>query len=515
MQLFPAFTTMNRFTDRVRPRRIAALVTYKYPSPEQASVYDELEAIGDQLDAEVGYFHTAIHDPRTLPAELKHRLGNGLLVPWPPPSKVGDAEIDHFRQFAPHRFDQLVHDWTIATGEDTRTMLQRPEVRAAFAYSRLIQAWAPDLLCIRYLNSQALFGVFGSCLLGIPLVAWNSPQGEAVHNIGKILHDYASCVVEGSPASLAASEASFGTSIGNKFVVADSSDAGRRAIVAFLSRLCATPRANDLPALGPKAAFVTPLNSPPATEEGVKPFLVLGTERTGSNMLVDMLAGQPDFACAGELFNPRSIKRGELAWVGDVEADMEQLLWQQVNDPVALHHSLLRDSKRAGATWAGYKLLYFHGIINNEVISCLTHTPDLKIVHLVRRSRLRRWLSHYKAQVLDSWYTRKGTEPGKSAGPLELDPIETATDFAYVEMLEERYRALFTNADILELDYADFTRDLASTRKKLGVFFGVEMAELRPRSKKTGEAALAKGIANLAQLREAFRGTRWETQFDD
>ena len=88
MQLFPAFTTMNRFTDRVRTRRIAALVTYKYPSPEQASVYDELEAIGDQLDAEVGYFHTAIHDPRTLPAELKHRLGSGLLVPWPPPSKV-------------------------------------------------------------------------------------------------------------------------------------------------------------------------------------------------------------------------------------------------------------------------------------------------------------------------------------------------------------------------------------------------------------------------------------------
>lgn len=491
-------------------------MTYEYPAAPQAAAYEELEAIAELLDAELAIFHTSVADPRRVPADLKPRLGGGFLVPWPPSVELSAADIEHFRRSLPARFAEVVAAWTRHTGEDEQALLQREEVRAAFAYCRMLQAWAPDLICVRYVNNQSVFGLLARYLLEIPLVAWSTRQGrpEDAEHLQGLLLEAASFVMAPSEGALAADLDRFGDWLQEKAMVTPQSVVGSAAVIGRLRRLCHASRSADAPPLGPRAAFTCEYHASVEPVQGVRPFLVLGTERTGSNLLVDVLAAQPLIACAGELFNPRAIDRGELTWLPEGDFDLDALMQERRESPATLQTHLLRDGGAQGAAWVGYKLLYLHGVLDNRVMRSLTSQDGIKVVHLRRRDRLRRWLSHYKAQVLDSWYTEKGTGQGVHRKSFELDAAEAAFDFVFVELLEDRFDATFPETDILELDYDDFTVDLPGTRKKLEAFFGLWLSELQPKSKKTGVASLAKGIANLGELQDAFRGTRWQALFD-
>lgn len=502
---------MSRFLDHPARKRIAAIVTHDYPSADETATYERIEAVAKEVGADVEFFYSVVPDPRSLPTPIKKRLGRGMYM-----RRIGmmhEADGQHFRAVCRSRYDGLLAILMSATGQSESDVLARYDVQAAFTFARMIQAWHGDVIVACYLDEHSFFAAVASHLLGIPsvfLINWVE-DGNPYAIFSHLICSAARAIVLGHPAMVDRVACACGEEFRHKLHLQETTDS---AVVRIVREALAEPRGADLPELGATAAFVTLQGRTSPTPTGPRPFVIIGAERTGSNLLVDALASQSGIECAGELFNPRVIEEGSMPWLGDPKQDIEGLVRLRAADPPRFHARLLADGAARGASWVGFKLLYFHGAIDNRVVDYLAGLADLKIVHLLRRNRIARWFSHHKAIITDTWYTAAGAGRAKRRQQVEIDAVEAAADFAYVEMMEDRYRAIFDPVRCLEMDYEDFSSDMEGTRRRLSDFFEVELGEIRPVSEKTG-VRVEEGVSNFAELRTAFRGTRWEHLFSD
>lgn len=487
------------------------MVAIRHPDPEHEPAYRELDAFATALDAEVRVFHAAMADPSALPPASRARVGTGFFVPQNTRAHANDVE--HFRTTMPARFDRLVAALAEATDSSGAGVLVQPEMQAACGFARWIQGWHADLIGAHGLGDGSLVALVAAWLLELPhFLCLDAQSGTDRFASLLPLHvQRANGFVVADEATRRALAARFGDALRDRIAVRDGPDAalGPRALLA---RALAMPRPADAPALGPTAAFAT---SPPPPGPGpCRPFVVLGAERTGSNMLVGMLACEPRLACVNEIFNHRLIDAGRLPWLGGHDATDPDLLRLRQADPAALLHRLRAAAATGGAAWAGFKLLYSQAVADDRVVDALAGDPDVAVVHLLRADRLRRWVSLRRARAEDRWYEAAGDPAAAPAahvhGPVSLDVVETITEFAVVELMTARFRALFRRHRVLELDYDDMRRDLAATSRLLSSFFGVDLGPLVPASRKTGEEDLSRVVGNLDQLRRALAGTPWE-----
>jgi LPS sulfotransferase NodH len=508
----------NRFERPTARPRIAAFHGWKFPVAEELDSYVGVERLAEAVSADVRFFHAGIPDPGELSPELRERAGRaGFFVPYR--DQIHRNDFHHFKRTRPDQVSELMVGLAKIANEDEETVWKRPEVRASFGFARWAQGWGADLIIARGQYETAVHALITAKLLGVPMalcLPWlveDSPFSALLP-------------AQVSLASLVWTESEqvertlidrFGDSVRDKLVGPDS---GLEVQVARFQD--ALSRSHDPARLahGPKAAFC-PTGSPtgkvlevdPGGVKRARPFVILGAERTGSNLLVGLLGQQPGFVCAGELFNPRGIDEGTIAWIENRElaVDTDELIHLRGLSPDALCDRLLRDGAAEGGDWVGFKLLYYHGMIDDRVVSYLLDHPDIRIIHLRRRDRLARWLSHARAEAQDEWFKSRRDKSGE-AGPdsFELNPRETVCDLELQMLSEERFEAAFAGHRILELDYEDFATDLPGTGARLAEFFGCEFGEMVPRSRKTGARSASEGIANYEELLDAVRGTAWE-----
>ena len=495
---------MNRFLKAKGSLRIAAVVDFLYPASGREPTYCELEAVAHNLDAEIQFFHDALPSPHTLNSLERRRLGGGFMIPWPPCQEAPHADALHWQQLASDDSRALTNTIANLVGpKDSSDFTQ-----AAYTYCRYMQAWAPDLLIIRGGHNRFPFGLAATRLLGIPLVYWKDspPQPDAAH-IDPLLEEAASLVLISSSsdpdtAPPPPSEKHHHLRTQSQAIA----DATHR-----IAALAARARHTQMKPLGPEAAFAPIIKRRHTPNQSARPFLIVGAERTGSNLLVDLLSSQNRFACAGELFNPRAIQSGELAWPERLPFDDSGLNSLRHSNPSALHDRLISESTTAHCDWAGYKLLYHHGASHNDVMRDLASLNGLHIIHLTRRDRLSRWASQCKANMTDAWYTAKGMTTHNA--PLALDAKRVAMDFSEMELMEDRFRATFRHCAVLELDYNDIANAMPATCRRLEQFFDTPVQFKAPASEKTGCHTMREAISNFDSIQAAFTDTRWQHLF--
>lgn len=66
------------------------------------------------------------------------------------------------------------------------------------------------------------------------------------------------------------------------------------------------------------------------TGDAARQFVIVGTERTGTNLLIGMLR---DCCAGGELFNSENIRKGIIPWPEIAEANRTELLALRKSDP--------------------------------------------------------------------------------------------------------------------------------------------------------------------------------------
>jgi hypothetical protein len=493
-----------RFSPPSEPARVAVFAGAEHPLARHAMFYECVDRAVAALGAEAVFVHAELADPAGLPPHLRARLGTGLYVPFA--LEVEANDLAHFERTAPVRLHRLAEALARHADGTVGEVLAYGEFRQAVHVARWVQGLGASAVLSLGLDAGAFRAFVVSELLDLPRVAAFAevlpgdmfrallPLHVAQARSLLVLHDS----VRTTLASRCGDEAA------QRAAVWDVAAGATAPLVGALGPLLAAPRSPAAPALGPRAAFVT-APAPFVASARSQPFVVVSSERTGSNLLLSLLADRPQFACANELFNPRAIEAGEIDCRPGSALDREALIALRRRDPAGLLAQLGRDADAAGAVRHGFKLHYQHALLDERIVEALVGDPAVRVVHLLRRDRLARWLSLCRARTSDRWYD------GQAAGDAtEVLPVpETLADFALQELLEARFRAVFAGHDVLELDYAELADDLPAAGRRLGAFLGVELGEVVPRTRKTGPHDPARGIANLLELRLAFAGTRW------
>lgn len=513
--------TANRFLDRSRPTRIAAIATARFPENAQVFAYEMVRRQADWLDAELRIAASETSDPTTTEARTKAWLGHGLFCPAS--DLVQAADIAHFRATQPHRLDGLVAELAgfLRKGQDE--VLGVFEVRLGVSVARWLQAYAPDVIYSFFGYAGSLWAHIAARLLDVPRV-WITfeagPDDPGQLLLNSLHAQHADLVVTRSAAMADQLGRDRADSPRWLDMEVDGWEAqlARRVASAASRRVRAQTRAD----LGPRAAFTSSAATPqkPST---AAPFLVAGAERTGSNLLVEMLSSHPRVQAYGELFNTEQIEQGKLDFELPAGLETAEILDLRLRSPAACHERLHDAAARLGVAACGFKLLYYHALAENRIVDHLRASSRLRIVHLVREDALARWISQVRAMQSGSWWSAKdsaangdatnGEAAKRSPVQLELDPATTLLGLEFNQQLVERFRATFRTTPTLELSYERMTADFDGTLERVQRFLGLPTERLVGLSKKTGERDPRRTLANWPALVDAFADTRWRGQF--
>ena len=227
-------------------------------------------------------------------------------------------------------------------------------------------------------------------------------------------------------------------------------------------------------------------------------FIILAAERTGTNLLREMLASHPDCLPAGEVFNPNNIKSGN-------SPELPASVWERLRemrdvDPVGFVRELL-----AGAgtrcTAAGFKLMYDHARRFPMVLEALEQDRSIRIIHVRRRNLLRRYLSNARALKSGQWLCRE--EAKRVVVPAISGCLsDIARDIKRIQDHERAFEARFSNHSVLNLWYEDLSESPTAIGQKAAEFLGLRPdVPLQVRTIKTGSDSLRALLQNYSELK--------------
>lgn len=500
----------NRFLERRKAKRIAAFVLSDFPRADQEPIYLHLQRLALSLDVDLRIFYEECVDPVGIDTSVKAWLGQGFVATRSPLQQA--ADLDHFRQVGSDRLDGALA--RIAHALDcTRAEVEAlPATGRAWSSLRWTKAYAPDLVASFYTLEDGLVAYLACALLDLPRLLFLSELGDSsTHFLAKLMplhvHQADLVVVHTRPVAVALAER-FGDAVAAKVVCVEGDDeweseVARRTRAVLRRRRPATGRED----LGPVAAFRTGVQATSCA--GIRPFVLLSAERTGSNLLTELLQSHPNVQSAGELFNPGQIEAGVLDMPLVDAAELPAMLELRRRDPAALHADFLQRACNVGCHAAGFKLMYYHAAVDNRVVDHLLGLRDLHVVHLVREDRLARWISMMHAVQSGSWWAPIGAAKATRES-VELKPRETIMALESDELLEERFRATFADRRMHVVTYEQLASDLQGTAAQVLDFLGVDVRPLHAQSVKTGERDPRVTVRNWRELTAALRDTRWE-----
>jgi LPS sulfotransferase NodH len=221
-------------------------------------------------------------------------------------------------------------------------------------------------------------------------------------------------------------------------------------------------------------------------------FAIIGNARTGSNYLLDGLKTSPSVRAYHEIFADHNHKVGQ---------DFDKIL-----STVFLYES-------KSIQVVGFKVFYNH--LTEEEWHKLLAYKDLKVIHLIRRNRLRTVVSLEIAFKTGQW-----TNSGNSRGPREkhvtLDRSKLMKRLEKIEEGEYAARARFKDRQILEIAYEDLVQNPKPSFAVVGAYLGINSIDPdKIRLKKQNPESLRQLIQNYDEVEAVLKNTRFAEYLND
>jgi LPS sulfotransferase NodH len=265
--------------------------------------------------------------------------------------------------------------------------------------------------------------------------------------------------------------------------------------------------------------------------------MVLGSARTGSNLLLSLLSAHPHIKTYGELFN--------------LDMLPEKNLLEVLDDPVTfLRRKVYQDHKLEIAA-VGFKMFYEH--LTRDYFTKLVDVSDaapqlrekyarfssfiesnyawetlderfrtaweflradhsLAVIHLQRRNMLNTLISLKQAYMTSQWWSLKSGL--QTTPPVHLDPEGCCRYFQKLTGSAAEADAAFGEHPKINLIYEDLIEKQQDTLQHIFAFLKVPYKSVTTRMKKQNLASPRETIANYEQLKSYFRNTRWDTFFE-
>lgn len=270
----------------------------------------------------------------------------------------------------------------------------------------------------------------------------------------------------------------------------------------------------------------------------VRRFMLLGSARTGSNLLLSLLSAHRSIKTYSELFNLNSLPERAL---DEAIADPLSYLQRRVYAPQPPHikavgfkmfyyhltkdyfEKLIDPADASDQLKTKFDRLYTHIDANydwselfgrfRDTWAALVADRELAVIHLKRRNMLNTLISHKTAFQTNHWMQVKGRGPQQTT-VLSLDADECRRYFERLETLAGETDALFASHPKIELSYEELANDRQAQLEKVFAFLGLPFEPVSSIMAKQILAPASEVVANYTQLRESFRDTRWSGFFE-
>lgn len=235
------------------------------------------------------------------------------------------------------------------------------------------------------------------------------------------------------------------------------------------------------------------------------PFILLGTQRTGSNYLADLLNYHPSVVMAGELFNKEKI------WGRPGKRELENnpftLLYRNMLPIHFLQHKLYTHYPTTVQA-VGFRLFYQHLPHFPTLIPFLTSIPKFSLIHLTRVNLLDQYVSLQIARQTNIWHsdTYRRTIP-----TIYIDTDDCLRYFAQIESERESAMNQFQNIPKLHISYDDLHTSSQHSVKSIETFLHIPEHPLQSSLKKQVKEPLHNVVRNFAEVTIAIKKTKWRS----
>lgn len=222
-------------------------------------------------------------------------------------------------------------------------------------------------------------------------------------------------------------------------------------------------------------------------------FVMISDSRTGSTLVNNMLGFHPNIITKGEVFRELPNKSSRQVW-----------------------NELFRKYPRK-IKYVGFKLFYHHPLTGDkEVWDLVEKDRSIIIVHLIRKNILRSLVSK-KIGIK----TKRWTENVNSAASIDLKnkkiellPEECEGFFEEIDGYQKKIDRSFPNHTIIPVTYEDLAKNRRAVIDGLYSKFGLRAYERDSELKKQNPESLEDLILNYYELKDHFRGSKWEIFFN-
>jgi LPS sulfotransferase NodH len=269
----------------------------------------------------------------------------------------------------------------------------------------------------------------------------------------------------------------------------------------------------------------------------VQRFMVLGSARTGSNLLLSLLSAHPHIKTYGELFNLDMLPKTSLIEVLD--------------GPVTYLQQKMYQGHKLGIEAVGFKMFYDHLTRDyfTKLVDLSDAAPQLKekytqfssfiesnyswetlderfqttweflradqslaVIHLQRRNMLHTLISLKRAYLTSQWWSLKSEQ--QTIPPVHLDPEECSRYFEKLSSSAAEADAAFAEHPKINVIHEDLIENQQDTMQRIFAFLKVPYDAVTTRMKKQNLESPREAVSNYEQLKSYFRNTRWDVFFE-
>ena len=249
---------------------------------------------------------------------------------------------------------------------------------------------------------------------------------------------------------------------------------------------------------------------------GSEKFVIVTTQRSGSNWLVDLLRSNPAIEMFGELFIPPK-PGGKPSYNKSISRFYEFRADRPETKRPFLIFEYLSNFKSSFSSQKslGFKLMYDHVEMAPEILLKLT-LDRYKFIHLVRENYLDTELSTVNAWSKEGNRIVHSTTPINLLKPVYLDASSLVERLLLRESKIKYFKKLlqFLPRPVLTITYQalcdspDYT--LLSITKFLGLTESKSIS-YQSKSKKISRGSYEDKIANYSEVKNALLGTKFES----
>lgn len=222
-----------------------------------------------------------------------------------------------------------------------------------------------------------------------------------------------------------------------------------------------------------------------------KKYVIITRARTGSNLLVSLLASHSNIHSYGEIFRRTDVHSCTKLW----------------------HQTFSK--KISYVKCVGFKIFYDHPLQSEdkEIWEKLLADKEIRIIHLIRENLVRAELSLLIARKTQMW----GANASSPKVSLEnrrvhIDTVKFLKKLEMSRKEEEMTRKRFSSHPFLEISYEELVSERNLTMEKVFHFLDVIPRSTRSNFIKQNTESIDNLVINYEELRNKLKGTEFESQ---